>query len=232
MDGILLFNKPILWTSHDAVDFIRRKLSQKTVGHAGTLDPLATGLLVILLGKATKLSEELSRSDKEYAGTVTLGIRTDTQDLEGRFISVKNAEHVQKSHVETVFSEMKGICQQVPPAFSATKKKGKNLYRWAREGVMVKKEPRQITIERLSVTEFFFPEVHFTLNCSKGTYVRVLCDEIGERLGCGATLSSLLRIRSGEFFLAGALKKEDIQFLSLTEIEKRLVHRHEDLLRV
>ena len=134
MDGVLLFNKPILWTSHDAVDFIRQRIGQRSVGHAGTLDPLAMGLLVILIGKATKLSQGLSGSDKEYAGSLTLGIRTDSQDLEGKIISSGDFSNVSPQKAEAVFLNMTGVQQQVPPRFSAVKKKGKSLYAWARKG--------------------------------------------------------------------------------------------------
>jgi tRNA pseudouridine55 synthase len=232
MDGILLFNKPILWTSHDAVDFIRRRLGQKAVGHAGTLDPLATGLLVMLLGKATKLSQELSASDKDYAGTLTLGVRTDTQDLEGKIVSFGDWEKVQKSEIENLFLAMSGAQLQAPPQFSAVKKKGKSLYRWAREGVTVENEAREINVKRFILTGLSLPDVYFSLGCSKGTYVRTLCDDAGQRLGCGAVLSALVRTRSGPFRLTAALTQEDIQRFSLTEIEKRLVKPpHENLPR-
>ena len=230
MDGILLFKKPILWTSHDAVDFIRRRLGQKAVGHAGTLDPLATGLLVILLGKATKLSQELSASDKDYAGSLTLGIRTDTQDLEGKILSTGDWTTIQKNGIEALFSEMSGVQFQTPPLFSAVKKKGRNLYCWARAGVIVEREAREINVHRFRMTELLLPDVYFSLSCSKGTYVRALCDDAGKRLGCGAVLSSLVRTRSGPFYLTDALNEEEVRHLPLAEIEKRLA-AHENLQR-
>ena len=228
MDGILLFNKPILWTSHDAVDFIRRRIGQRLVGHAGTLDPLATGLLVILIGKATKLSQELSSSDKEYAGSLTLGIRTDTQDLEGKIISSGDFSNVSPQKVEAVFSKMTGVQQQVPPRFSAVKKKGKSLYAWARQGTVVEADSREITIPHLTMTEFLLPDIYFSMSCSKGTYVRSICDLIGERLGCGAVLSSLARTRSGSFLLNEALNQKEISEWSLDAIEKRLIRRPDE----
>ena len=230
MDGVLLFNKPILWTSHDAVDFIRRRLGQKSVGHAGTLDPLATGLLVILLGQATKLSQDLSASDKDYAGSLTLGIRTDTQDLEGKILSTGDVAALQKDEIGAIFLKMSGTQLQTPPLFSAVKKKGKNLYHWARAGAVVEREAREINVRRFNVTEISLPEVYFSLTCSKGTYVRSLCDDIGQRLGCGAVLSSLVRTRSGPFHLIDALSEETIRHSPLAAIEKHLA-THESLQR-
>ena len=223
MDGILLFNKPILWTSHDAVDFIRRRIGQKAVGHTGTLDPLASGLLVILLGRATKLSQDLSASDKDYAGAMTLGIRTDTQDLEGKILSNADCTLISKEAVETLFLKMSGVQLQTPPAFSAVKKNGKNLYQWARAGVRVEGAARTISVTRFLLEEFVPPDIYFSLSCSKGAYVRTLCDDAGQRLGCGAVLSSLVRTRSGPFYLTDALSEAHIQNLTLSEIEKRLV---------
>ena len=231
MDGILLLNKPILWTSHDAVDFIRRRLGQKSVGHAGTLDPLATGLLVLLLGKATKLSQELSVSDKEYAGSMTLGVSTDTQDMEGRVLAEKDFLGVERDEVESIFLSMLGAQQQIPPAFSAVKKKGKSLYAWARQGMAVQGDAREVTLSRFSLTEFSLPEIHFSLDCSKGTYVRTICNSVGEKLGCGATLSSLVRIRSGNFLLKDALSQKEVSELSFSDIEKRSVRNFDESLQ-
>ena len=231
MDGILLFNKPILWTSHDAVDFVRRRIGQRSVGHAGTLDPLATGLLVILLGKATKLSQTLSASDKDYAGSMMLGVRTDTQDLEGQILSYGDASEILRGSVEALFAEMTGVQKQIPPNFSAVKKNGKSLYAWARAGTAVHGEAREITISSLKVTEWLLPEVYFSLSCSKGTYVRAICDELGERLGCGAVLSALVRTRSGTLFLKDALDQKEVNEWSLDTIEKKLLHITDDSLQ-
>ncbi len=225
MDGILLFNKPILWTSHDAVDFIRRRLGQKAVGHTGTLDPLATGLLVILLGKATKLSQQFSAMDKDYAGAMTLGITTDTQDLEGRLLGGAGFDSVEEKEVLRIFAGFIGAQAQTPPLFSAVKMKGKKLYEWTRRGVAVEAAPREITISAFHLVNFFPPEVHFSLSCSKGTYVRSLCDDVGKRLGCGATLSALSRTRVGQFHLKDAFTETRIKELSLAEIENRLAAR-------
>ncbi len=224
MDGILLFNKPILWTSHDAVDFFRRRLGQKKVGHAGTLDPMATGLLVMLLGAATKASSRLSGLDKDYAGTMTLGITTDTQDLEGKIIAVEeNYDAIDEGRVREVFGLFHGLIEQVPPAYSSVRKNGKKLYEWARKGVACAAEARQVMIRRFDLSAYLPPEAHFTLSCSKGTYVRALCDEAGKLLGCGAALSSLVRTRVGKFQLKDALAENQVSSFLKAELEKRIV---------
>ena len=225
MDGILLFNKPILWTSHDAVDFVRRRLRQTSVGHAGTLDPMATGLLVMLVGKATKWSQELTGLDKVYRGAMELGVTTDTQDMEGRILSFKRYESASQGRVEKVFLDLEGPQSQTPPAFSAVHKEGKRLYEWARQGKTFTVEPRQIKISRFHVERFSPPEIHFSLQCSKGTYVRALCDVVGEKLGTGAALSCLVRTRIGDMELAGALDQRDLQKLSAAEIQSRLLQK-------
>lgn len=222
MDGVLLFNKPILWTSHDAVDFIRRRLDQKAVGHAGTLDPMATGLLVLLVGKATKWSQELSVSDKDYSGTMRLGLVTDTQDLEGRIVKESSFNQITEIAIKKAVEDMIGEQDQKPPAYSAVKLRGKKLYQWARQGVAVQVEAKKINVMDFRIIGIDFPEVHFSLSCSKGTYVRSLCDRAGEVLGCGATLSSLVRQRSGNFFLSQALSERDVRTLGPNEIKSRL----------
>lgn len=210
MDGVFLFNKPIHWTSHDAVDFARRKFGQKAVGHAGTLDPMATGLLILLAGSATKRSAEFMGFDKEYEGTFSLGVRTDTQDLEGRIVDERDAAGVTRERVEQVFAEFIGPQKQTPPQFSAVKLKGKKLYQDARKGLVTAVEPRDVVVNEFEVTHFFQNEIAFRLACSKGTYVRALCDAVGERLGCGAVLSSLVRTRIGPYRLKNAGKHEDL----------------------
>ncbi|MBI3253091.1 MAG: tRNA pseudouridine(55) synthase TruB [Candidatus Omnitrophica bacterium] len=215
MDGILLFDKPIHWTSHDAVDFIRRRIGQRAVGHAGTLDPLATGLLILLLGKSTKLSKDFSNLDKDYAGSMTLGMTTDTQDLEGRILSGALPENVRAADIERLFRELTGTLMQVPPRFSAVHQKGKKLYKWARKGVAVEEAPaREIRVEDFKLLRFSPPDIYFSLRCSKGTYVRTLCDVIGKRLGPGGVLSCLVRTRIGRFRLENALTEEKILAMS------------------
>lgn len=223
MDGLLLFNKPILWTSHDAVDFFRRRLGQRRIGHGGTLDPLATGLLLVLVGEATRWSARLSGLDKDYAGSFTLGIRTDTQDLEGRYLAETDPGPQDHGSVADVLRQMRGRMEQLPPAFSAVRQAGKKLYQHARSGAAVEAKPRPVEVTEFELVRFEWPEAYFFLSCSKGTYVRSLCDEAGRRLGCGATLSSLTRLRVGPYRLADALDERTVRESTNAEIERRLL---------
>ncbi|MBI2095724.1 MAG: tRNA pseudouridine(55) synthase TruB [Candidatus Omnitrophica bacterium] len=223
MDGVLLFNKPILWTSHDAVDFFRRRLGERRIGHAGTLDPMATGLLVLLVGKATRLSGSLSSLDKDYYGSLTLGLTTDTQDLEGRITSVSDGGPVRQEDVREAFGAFCGAQLQAPPAFSAAKKAGKKMYEWARSGVTVEAEPRRVEIAQFRLLGFSFPEAYFFISCSKGTYVRTLCEAVGRKLGTGAVMSALVRTRVGNFRLANALSARDAASLGAGELARRLI---------
>ena len=226
MNGILLFDKPILWTSHDTVDFFRKKIGQPRVGHAGTLDPLATGLLVILLGSATKLSQKLGGLDKEYSGSLTLGMATDTQDLEGRVLGggfLTAGFSVREEEVRRAFAGLKGVQEQRPPLYSAVKHRGRKLYELARSGVDLVSPARQITVHALELLRFREPDVDFILRCSKGTYVRTLCDTLGRRLGCGATLSSLVRTRVGVFDRRDALSEQALRRMSPEELEGKLI---------
>jgi tRNA pseudouridine55 synthase len=226
MDGIFLFNKPILWTSHDAVDFMRRKCGQKSVGHAGTLDPMATGLLVILMGKATKLSSQLSGLDKDYSGVMTLGLTTDTQDLEGKILLTADYDDIDEKRLESVFSSFRGEITQVVPLYSAVRQNGRKLYDLARRGTALAEMPQKtVQVSRFTMTRFAPPDVSFFLTCSKGTYVRSICDDAGRRLGCGAVLSALVRTRVGAFSLENALDAADIKRFSIEELEKRLTFR-------
>lgn len=222
MTGLLLFDKPILWTSHDAVDFIRRRIGQRSVGHAGTLDPMASGLLIMLLGDATKRFEQLCSLEKEYQGSMLLGTATDTQDLDGRIQSEILADGVEEGSLQKIFSKMLGAQLQTPPAYSAAKKDGKKLYEFARKGIEVAMRPKEIFISNFELLNFNSPEVYFSMTCSKGTYVRTICDTIGRRLGCGATLSALVRTRIGPFKLSAALNEEQIKKTKPDELEKFL----------
>ncbi len=217
----MLFNKPVLWTSHDAVDFVRQRLDQRAVGHAGTLDPLATGLLVILVGKATKWSQEFSGFDKEYSGSMMLGLVTDTEDLEGRILEERDYGAVQKDLILDVFSALHGPQKLKPPAYSAIRHQGRRLYHWARRGVLMEGKEKYITISKLELTRFESPEIYFSLTCSKGTYVRSVCSLAGRKLGCGATLSSLVRERVGMFALTEALTREELLTMPLESLESR-----------
>jgi tRNA pseudouridine55 synthase len=225
VNGILLFDKPRGWTSHNAVSFVRRKTGQKKVGHAGTLDPLATGLLVLLVGQATKWSDELMGHDKEYTGFFRLGMITDTYDLEGKVLSESVFSHITQQAVEDSFSVFRGEIEQAAPIFSAIKKQGRKLYELARAGVAVEAPLRRITIHELRMTEFHLPEVGFYLKCSKGTYVRSLANDIGRRLDCGAALSALRRMSSGSFHVDNAWTKDAFASAPVSEIEKTLIQK-------
>ncbi|MFH1562494.1 MAG: tRNA pseudouridine(55) synthase TruB [Nitrospirota bacterium] len=200
MDGILNINKPSNMTSHDVVDCIRRLIKQKRIGHAGTLDPQATGVLILLLGKATKLAETLKGDSKEYVASMKLGIRTTTEDAWGEITEQKTNFSFQKKVIENALLSFKGEINQIPPMFSALHHQGKRLYELARQGKEVERLPRQIKIFEIELLDFISPDkITFRVMCSSGTYVRTLCADIGNTLGVGGHLTSLERIRSGRF---------------------------------
>lgn len=207
----LLINKPLHWTSFDAVRKIRNLIKVKKVGHAGTLDPLATGLLIICTGKFTKKINEYMAQEKEYTGTFTLGATTPTFDLESKpenFLSVGN---ITEENILSVTKEFTGEIWQVPPAHSAIKVDGKRVYKLARQGKEVKLEPRKIVIKEFGITKIELPIVHFRVVCSTGTYIRSLANDFGKALGCGAHLSSLCRTRIGNFFLNDAKTMDEFE---------------------
>lgn len=209
MDGILVINKPSGITSHDVVNFIRRKFNIKRVGHAGTLDPLATGVLVMLLGKATKLSNTFLNDDKEYIAKLYFGKSTDTQDSRGKVVEEKTIESLDIEVIKKALENFKGEIEQIPPMVSAIKHKGKKLYELARFGKTVAREPRKIRISEIEILDFKFPEVIFKVKCSKGTYVRTLCEDIGRSLGVPSHMSGLVRSASGDFLLENSKNMED-----------------------
>lgn len=202
IDGILLVDKPEGMTSHDVVDFVRKRFQIKKVGHSGTLDPMATGILVMLLGNATKLSKEFTNLDKEYLAEMTLGAITDTADAQGKIIKEfpkDSYKDITRAQAEDALGNFKGEIEQVPPMVSALRFKGKRLYKLARKGIKVTLQPRKIKVYELELTSFEPPKIAFRVTCSKGTYVRKLCEDIGEKLGCGAHQSKLRRTRVGDF---------------------------------
>lgn len=217
MDGILIVNKPQGMTSHDVVDFVRRSFGLKKVGHAGTLDPMATGVLVMLLGKLTKSAHTFLTDDKEYEGTITLGARSDTGDAWGSITASGPVGDITNDRILDAFKRFTGDIEQYPPAYSAVKVNGRRLYKLARKGVKVEVAPRKISIRSLEVKDIALPEVSFGLTCSKGTYVRQLAVDIGESLGCGAYLSRLVRTRSGRFTIEEALTVEELKKCGLKE---------------
>ena len=206
---VLLINKPLRWTSFDAVRKIRNLIRIKKVGHAGTLDPLATGLLIICTGKFTKKINEYMAREKEYTGSFTLGATTPTYDLESEPVNFKPFEHITSSLIKDAAARLTGEIMQVPPAHSAIKIEGKRVYELARQGKEVKIDPRKVTIKEFEITAVELPLVHFRVVCSTGTYIRSLANDFGEALGCGAHLSSLCRTRIGEFKLEDAFTVEE-----------------------
>ena len=206
---VLLIDKPIDWTSFDVVRKIRNAIKIKKVGHAGTLDPLATGLLIICTGKFTKKINEYMAKEKEYTGSITLGASTPTYDLESEPGNFKYVSLITEESIYAATKEFTGEIMQVPPIHSAIKQKGKPVYLLARKGTDVKLEPRQITISEFEITKIEMPKVYFKVVCSTGTYIRSLANDFGNALGCGGYLSSLCRTRIGELNLDDAAGVEN-----------------------
>jgi tRNA pseudouridine55 synthase len=202
---LLLINKPLYWTSFDAVRKIRNLTRTKKVGHAGTLDPLATGLLIVCTGKFTKKINEYMAQEKEYTGTITLGAQTPTFDLESEPQHFKSYQHITSEMLQEATKKFTGNILQVPPIHSAIKKDGKRVYELARRGDDVKLDPRPVTIHSFEIVKEELPVVHFKVVCSTGTYIRSLANDYGEALGCGGYLSGLCRTRIGAFSLEDAL---------------------------
>lgn len=196
---VLLIDKPLYWTSFDVIKKIRHLIRIKKVGHAGTLDPLATGLLIVCTGKFTKRINEYMAKEKEYTGTFTLGSTTATYDAESEPVPNGSYENINIEKLEKIAETFTGNIMQVPPAHSAIKKNGKRAYTLARQGEEVQLEPRSITIHSFLIIQYEAPIVHFKVTCSTGTYIRSLANDFGNALGCGAYLSSLRRTRIGEF---------------------------------
>lgn len=228
LDGILLVDKPQDWTSHDVVNFIRGRYRLAKVGHGGTLDPMATGLLVLLLGKCTKLSDQVMTGMKTYTGTYTLGATTNTQDADGEVEETFPVPTgLDREALEQVAEAFRGDIEQIPPMVSAIKKDGKPLYKLAREGKVIERDPRPVTIFRYDLTRIDLPEIDVEIDCSKGTYIRTLAHDFGARLGCGAHLSALRRTRSGEFSVSDAVTIEDLRAWDLETFQQELERRME-----
>jgi tRNA pseudouridine55 synthase len=204
ISGILVVDKPVGMTSHDVVQIIRRGTNIRRAGHTGTLDPRASGVLVILIGPAVRLSEYVSAADKRYQAVIRLGSKTDTYDLDGR-ITDTNPVNVTQQEFEEILKKFVGEIKQTPPPFSAVRVQGKHAYEMARQGEEVDLEPRMITVHSLEVVEWDPPEITVDVHCSSGTYVRSLAYDLGEALGCGATLAGLRRTKSGRFTLRDAV---------------------------
>ena len=205
---VLLIDKPFRWTSFDVIGRTRKLIHVRKVGHAGTLDPLATGLLIVCTGKFTKRINEFMAQEKEYTGTFTLGATTPTYDLESEPENFQPVDAITPEQIKAATIPFTGAIQQIPPAHSAIKVDGKRVYELARQGKEVKLEPRNVTIKEFEITAIEMPVVHFRVVCSTGTYIRSLAFDFGHALGCGAYLSKLCRTRIGDFLLQDALTME------------------------
>lgn len=208
--GVINIYKEAGYTSHDVVAKLRGILKQKKIGHTGTLDPQAQGVLPVCLGKGTKLCDLLADHDKEYEAVLRLGITTDTQDMEGNVLQESSVQ-VSEEEVRTCILSFRGEQMQVPPMYSALKVNGKKLYELAREGKVVERKARPVTFHKIEVLWMELPKVKIRVQCSKGTYIRTLCNDIGEKLGCGGCMEELLRTRVERFALEDAVKLDEVQ---------------------
>lgn len=209
--GVLVIDKAPDMTSHDVVAIARRALNTKKIGHCGTLDPMATGLLMLVIGRATKIQDLLMSEDKEYEGTMTLGATTSTQDRQGEVQETREVPAFSAEQIDAAFARYTGDFEQIPPMVSAIKKDGVPLYKLARKGQTIEREPRPVRVTGYTVNRIELPEIDFTVKCSKGFYVRTYAHDIGENLGCGGHLSALRRTRSGKFTLDRAVTVDDLK---------------------
>jgi tRNA pseudouridine55 synthase len=223
LDGALLIDKPPGPTSHDVVDAIRREFGIKKVGHCGTLDPNASGLLIIVLGRGTKLSEKLMSDDKVYEGTIKFGEATDSYDADGTLTASLPVPLLTVDQLNEAATGFIGDLMQTPPMVSAVKKAGVPLYKLARKGIEVEREPRLIHVYNFRFTDYQEPLGRFRLACTKGTYVRSIAHELGQQLGCGAHLATLRRVTSGKFEVADAKPLDDVLRLSVGNLEKLVI---------
>ncbi|SHE27875.1 tRNA pseudouridine(55) synthase TruB [Alkalibacter saccharofermentans] len=221
MDGILNIYKPKGKTSHDMVNILRRALNTKKIGHTGTLDPLAEGVLPLCVGKATRVSQYMLDKEKEYVGELKLGISTDTYDSEGKEVKSRLVSVTENQILDAVDS-FKGELLQKPPIYSALKVRGKKLYEYAREGVEVEIEPRRVVIHDIEIVSIQIPYVKIRVGCSKGTYIRSLFNDIGEKLGCGAHMTSLIRTKSGYFSVDDAITLDKLEKMDVEAIAGKL----------
>jgi tRNA pseudouridine55 synthase len=223
LDGAILIDKPAGPTSHDVVDAIRRNFNIKKVGHCGTLDPNATGLLIIVLGRGTKLSEKMMSDDKVYEGTIKFGETTDSYDVDGELLASLPVPPLTIEELNEAAKAFVGDQMQMPPMVSAVKKEGVPLYKLARKGVEVAREPRLIHIYNFKFSTYQEPFGTFRIACTKGTYVRAIAHDLGQKLGCGAHLATLRRTVSGKFDVADAIEFEEVMKLGEKELEKRVI---------
>ena len=222
-DGVLLVDKAEAMTSHDVVALVRRQLGIKKIGHCGTLDPIATGLLLLTIGRGTKVQDLLMSEDKEYVGALSLGATTTTQDREGEIVETKPVPPLSEAKIREAFDKFRGDFYQMPPMVSAKKHGGIPLYKLARQGKVVEREPRFVHVYRYTINGIVLPDIDFTVLCSKGFYVRTYAHDIGEALGCGAHLKSLRRIKSGRFDITDAVSVDQIKQLPAEWIAQRIL---------
>ncbi|OYU58973.1 MAG: tRNA pseudouridine(55) synthase TruB [Bradyrhizobium sp. PARBB1] len=221
--GVMLIDKAPDMTSHDVVAIARRALGTKKIGHCGTLDPMATGLLMLVIGRATKIQDLLMSEDKEYEGTMTLGKTTSTQDRQGDTLEEKPVDAFTEEQILAAFGKYTGPFEQIPPMVSAIKKDGVPLYKLARKGQEVVREPRPVHVTGFKVSRIELPDIDFTVNCSKGFYVRTYAHDIGADLGCGGHLSALRRTRSGKFTLERAVTVDDLKNAPREDLLKKMI---------
>jgi len=221
--GVLLVDKAPDMTSHDVVAIARRALGTKKIGHCGTLDPMATGLLMLVVERATKIQDLLMSEEKEYEGTLTLGKTTSTQDRQGEVLEEKEVAAFTAAQIDGAFAAFTGDFEQIPPMVSAIKMDGVPLYKLARKGQEVERKPRPVSVFKYEVHRSEMPEVDFTVTCSKGFYVRTYAHDIGAKLGCGAHLSALRRTRSGRFKLDRAVTVDQLKTAPREELWRTLV---------
>ena len=212
-------DKPAEWTSFDVVNFVRARFNVPKIGHCGTLDPAATGLLVLVLGKFTQLSQKFSGQEKTYSATLKLGFETDSYDMDGEVTATYDYSAVTPEILRSTLAGFVGDQLQKPPMVSAVKMDGKKLYELARQGVEVEREARPISIHSIDITRCEIPECDFVLRCSKGTYVRTLCYDVGRKLGCGGTLTALRRLHSGSFNLEDAITVDQLKTFEQPDLE-------------
>ena len=223
LDGLLLVDKEAQMTSHDVVAAVRQRLGVQKVGHCGTLDPFATGLLLIVIGRGTKIQDLLMSEDKEYVGTLLLGVITDSQDRDGNVVETRPVEQIDPTKIESAFKKFHGDFYQMPPMVSAIKRDGVPLYKLARQGKVVDREPRFVHVYAHELRAIRLPEIDFRVICSKGFYVRTYAHDIGLELGCGGHLSSLRRTKSGRFSVDQSITVQEIRDLGRETLATKII---------
>jgi tRNA pseudouridine55 synthase len=224
IDGILIVNKPEGKTSFSVVARLKRLTGEKRVGHAGTLDPIATGVLPVCLGQATRITQFLTNSSKTYLAQIELGVTTDTFDRQGKIVERKDPGDITLTRIEEALIAFKGVIDQTPPVFSAVKQGGRRSYELARAGIPVKLKSRRVEISKLELISYRLPLIEINVDCSKGTYIRSLANDIGQYLGCGAHLKNLTRLRCGPFSIQDAFSPDEIEDAFRKDIWKNLIH--------